>query len=140
MILGFTGTRRGFSVAQVFCLHSDIEDSGADLMIHGGAEGADDCAVRVSVPIEIYPCIAYRFRLWADRGDGVVRLVHAPKPPLVRNQIIAKRCDHLIATPASEEGELNSGTWATVRYARKAGKPVTIITPSGRIINHNYYC
>jgi hypothetical protein len=29
--------------------------------------------------------------------------------------------------------------WATVRYARKAGKRVTIITPSSRIINHNFY-
>ncbi len=26
----------------------------------------------------------------------MVRRVHAPKPSLVRNQIIAKRCDHLI--------------------------------------------
>jgi hypothetical protein len=50
--------------------------------------------------IEIYPCIAYRLRLWAEREDGMVRRVHAPKPPLVRDQIIAKRCDHLITGAA----------------------------------------
>ena len=34
---------------------------------------------------------------------------------------------------------MQSGTWATVRYARKAGKRVTIITPNGRIIYNNFY-
>lgn len=143
MILGFTGTRKGLSSDQVILLHWDIEDSEADLLIHGGAEGADevadDAAARANIPIEIYPCIAHRFLLWTEIGDGVVRRVHAPTPPLIRNQIIARRCDRLIATPAGEEEEMRSGTWATVRYARKAGKRVTIITPSGRIADCNFY-
>jgi len=30
-----------------------------------------------------------------------------------------------------------SGTWATIRYARKVGKPVTIIYPDGEIQEEN---
>lgn len=52
-----------------------------------------------------------------------------PRPYLERNRAIVDACDVLIATPKSTSEELRSGTWATVRYARKSGKRVLILEP-----------
>lgn len=40
----------------------------------------------------------------------------------------------MIATPSSKEEELRSGTWSTVRYARKLRRPVTLIYPDGSVV------
>jgi len=52
------------------------------------------------------------------------------EPYLLRNHRIVDAVARMVACPKGEE-ELRSGTWATVRYARKCGKPVTIIWPDG---------
>jgi hypothetical protein len=39
----------------------------------------------------------------------------------------------LIAAPAEPEEQLLSGTWSTVRFARKLGKPVFLILPDGTV-------
>lgn len=49
-----------------------------------------------------------------------------------RNHDIVDATEWLIATPKKFE-EIRSGTWATVRYAKKVKKPVTIIWPDGSI-------
>lgn len=47
--------------------------------------------------------------------------------------MIAETCDRLLAFP-NESWEANrSGTWTTVRYARAAGKPVTLVLPDGTV-------
>jgi hypothetical protein len=53
----------------------------------------------------------------------------APKPNLDRNADIVEWCDVLVAAPQSLTEKLRSGTWATIRMARKAGKPVIILDP-----------
>jgi hypothetical protein len=61
-------------------------------------------------------------------------IMHNPLPPLERDRYIAGcmpgfRTDLLIATPAQDVEILRSGTWATVRYARKCGIPRIILLP-----------
>lgn len=51
-----------------------------------------------------------------------------PKEYLVRNRDIVNICDALIALPEGEE-IIRSGTWSTVRYARKMKRPITIVYP-----------
>ena len=51
-----------------------------------------------------------------------------PKPYLDRNRDIVDACEVLLATPDGPE-RLRSGTWSTVRYARKIGKPVEVRLP-----------
>jgi hypothetical protein len=60
-----------------------------------------------------------------------------PLPYLDRNQEIVNSVDILIATPAEDKEKLRSGTWSTIRKARKQSKPVFIIEPNG-IINGDY--
>jgi hypothetical protein len=61
----------------------------------------------------------------------------SPLPYLTRNKNIVKEADILLATPKSEEEELRSGTWATIRYGKKAKKKVIIVAPDGKVIYFN---
>ena len=45
--------------------------------------------------------------------------------------MLVDACEVLLATPKGPE-KLRSGTWATVRYARKVGKRIVIIEPDGK--------
>ena len=56
-----------------------------------------------------------------------------PLPYLNRNQAIVDNVDVLIATPAESKEILRSGTWSTIRRARKQSKPIFIINPDGTI-------
>ncbi len=56
------------------------------------------------------------------------------KPYLARNRDIVNAADVLIAGPGGMEEIMRSGTWATVRYARKKQKPVIIVYPNGEVV------
>ncbi len=55
-----------------------------------------------------------------------------PLPYLDRNKALVDASQALLAMPHGEE-ELRSGTWSTIRYAHKRGKPVIIFWPDGAI-------
>jgi hypothetical protein len=134
MILGFTGTRKGLSKAQRSALPYALCAIRADQVIHGGAMGADTefGTWTGSVEVVIYPASAERYEYWRCVQSPWLT-INPPIKPLVRNVIIANRCDHLLACPAEMVEQQRSGTWATVRYARKAGKPITLLLPDGSI-------
>jgi predicted Rossmann fold nucleotide-binding protein DprA/Smf involved in DNA uptake len=154
MILGFTGTLQGMTEEQKTAVTLRIAGLCPLVLIHGGAIGADRDIHGIAlhyvintIPriIEVYPenvtvhrSAAYwshPARRIAVEETGRQLIVHPARKPLKRNHIIAERCDRLLATPATSEEQLRSGTWATIRYARKMGKPITIIRPDGTIEN-----
>ena len=47
---------------------------------------------------------------------------------------IVDESDTIIAFPASAEEVIRSGTWATIRYARKTKTPLHIILPDGNFL------
>lgn len=55
------------------------------------------------------------------------------KPYLDRNQDIVDEVNILIAAPDGPE-RLRSGTWSTVRRARKRGIPYVVILPDGKVL------
>ena len=57
--------------------------------------------------------------------------MHPAKDYLVRNHDIVDVCDVLVATPGQKEEQIRSGTWATIRYARKIRKQIIIVYPDG---------
>ena len=55
-----------------------------------------------------------------------------PRPYMTRNQEIVEECDVLVACPRGPE-ERRSGTWTTVRMARRAGRRVVVVWPDGTV-------
>jgi len=130
--IGFTGTRRGMTEAQRTTLEAVLAKLRATEFHHGDCIGADaeahDVAVAMGCEIVIHPPITEAERAWK-----VAPRIHAPKPYLVRNRDIVRDTEMLIATPAEETELLRSGTWSTVRFARKAGRVVWVVLPSGEV-------
>lgn len=145
MILGFTGTRQRMTPAQRAALPSVIAVL-PQRVLHGGAIGADtefhDFIMTQPLPcgvaIEIYPADEERQRFWVAQSHDVFYsgrdfLVHPVYDPLKRDGIIAYRCNALLAAPISMNEERRSGTWSTIRRARKFGRPITLLLPDGTI-------
>jgi predicted Rossmann fold nucleotide-binding protein DprA/Smf involved in DNA uptake len=56
-----------------------------------------------------------------------------PRSYLSRNRDIVRDTEMLVATPGEEAEHLRSGTWSTVRFARKLGRSVWVILPNGTV-------
>lgn len=61
-----------------------------------------------------------------------------PQDFLVRNKAIVDESEWMIFTPRGMEEELRSGTWSTIRYARKKLKTGHIVYPNGKLVTETY--
>lgn len=130
MILGFTGTRSGMTIGQVYHLRRYLLFQAPGEFHHGDCVGADAEAhdlVRKLLPncrIIVHPCYITSARAYRQ-GDEIL----PPKEPLARNKDIVDICDLLVAVPATKQDVVRSGTWATIRYAERVGKNKRIFRP-----------
>lgn len=126
MQLGFTGTSKGITDRQHRLLAKEI--AKCDVFHHGDCIGADaqahDIARAYGAYIILHPPDNGRARAFCIPDEE-----RAPLPYLDRNQAIVDECDYLVACPKLMHEEQRSGTWATVRRARKAGKKVVVLWP-----------
>jgi hypothetical protein len=130
MKIGFTGTRKGMTDRQKQTFLLLLYNMPIKSFTHGGCHGADwdaDKIVALSTPYDIEVRPGDRSQYNRYRGTG--RTVYAPLPYLERNHKIVDGSDLLVATPSSLVEQQRSGTWATIRYARKVGKPTIILDP-----------
>ena len=134
--IGFTGTQEGMTPSQkesFGVVWDKIKDTFGEVaeFHHGDCEGADkeahDMAVYLGVYVVVHPPENSLKRAWCS-GNREEKPLHYLK----RNTKIVKACDMLIATPKEQEEVLRSGTWATIRRARKQNKPYLIICPEGK--------
>ena len=127
---GYTGTRQGMTARQKYAFDQLI--TPGDLLHHGACVGSDEEAAFLAASIEDVTVIAHPCNLIKFQSYKAVKLsdvVHGEKAPLERNQDIVNSCRVLIAAPRTLTEELRSGTWATIRYARKINRPVIILEP-----------
>lgn len=135
-IIGFTGTRLGMTAPQLVSLDHVLKDLEPFFSVHhGGCKGSDEQFHKQIT--HDYPSVL-RVIHWGDReawrsDHAIGDLEHDPKPNLERNHDIVHQSDLLIAAPDSMTEMIHSGTWATVRYARKLGKKIILIFPQGVI-------
>lgn len=136
MIIGFTGTQEGMSKQQIIKVGGLLVKLGAKEARHGDCIGADsdfhEICKAMNIKTYIHPPTNSSKRAFCV-GD----FKYEPKPYLERNKDIVRGSQVLIATPKSEE-ELRSGTWSTIRYARKLEREIYIIFPSGEMMYENY--
>ena len=107
-----------------------------DSVAHGDCVGADDqfdaLAVERGLKILVYPPTVDNQRAFVKETRVFYnRREFPPQPYMDRNQAIVNCSDILIACPATSTAEEapRSGTWATIRRAQSAHKPVVIIRP-----------
>jgi hypothetical protein len=134
--IGFTGTQEGITDAQVAATTRTFVELGMTRLHHGSCVGADAwshyLARVMGVSVELHPPVNTSKMAPCEMLPGEV--THAPRPYLDRSHDIIDLSFSLVATPKEEVGEtMRSGTWATVRYARKRRRPICIIRPSGEV-------
>lgn len=141
MRIGFTGTQAGMTHAQSEALRgfwlSLFAGNPRVELHHGDCIGADaqahDLWVRDAPErlVVIHPPSLDTKR--ARRFSGNVTILPAA-PYLARNRAIVDAAWLLCACPREATGEtLRSGTWSTVRYARRIGRDVVIVRPDGGV-------
>jgi hypothetical protein len=142
MILGFTGTEKGMTVEQAHTvqrLMKELDTERGAIFHHGDCVGSDDqahvFAEEQHCYIEVHPPENPRKRAFCTTSMGYV---HAPLPYFQRNRAIVDAArDGVIAAPRTKTEVLRSGTWGTVRYARKIGRKLWIVYPDGTLKEEN---
>lgn len=134
MKVGFTGTQTGMNGVQKTIVLDLLAQLNASEAHHGDCVGADaqfHAIVTGMFPqtkTVVHPPTKRMKRAFVQADEYL-----EPKHYLDRNQDIVNGCDIIIACPKQEQDEQRSGTWATIRYAKKTNKPITIVYPSARI-------
>jgi hypothetical protein len=134
MKIGFTGTQDGMSDRQKAQLESELQNLNVPFaeqteFHHGDCIGADAEAVEIAHDIFLewfhtYQSHAHPPSDPKKRAFHKSDVIHPPEPYLIRNRRIVNATNILIAAPKTDQEELRSGTWATIRYAEKLGRKV----------------
>lgn len=134
MKIGFTGSQLGMNDSQRAQLFLMLWHMEPEEFHFGDCIGSDKQAfhivetIRPFKPhsytvIHSHPPIEPRKRAFCQAN-----VTHPCKPYLIRDKEIVDVVDILIATPAFPE-IIRSGTWATIRYARKINQTRIILMP-----------
>jgi hypothetical protein len=133
-IIGFTGNRIGLTEEQKTGIRLILDKFTNIVVSHGDCLGADtdmhtlcvdyrEANPHKTIKIHIYPP-----DIASHRGFNVGDVMMEAKPYLKRNDMIVRASNVLIACPMDKNVEiLRSGTWSTVRRARKLGKTVYLL-------------
>ena len=136
--VGFTGSRTSPNQRQrakfLEIFREIVTEHSRIVFIHGDCVGSDEVAY--SLVKENFPTIITTAYPGHDgRGNSPYRaytrsdLIADSLPYMERNERIVRKADILLATPAEAEEQLRSGTWSTIRKARKFAVPTRIIVP-----------
>ena len=129
MRVGVTATQEGLTDRQRFLVRDQLIALNCTELHHGDCIGGDaeihEIAWDMGIAIVIHPPIKTNKRAFCR---GAI-LVHEPYDYLVRNRHIVDATEFLIGCPNTRKEKLRSGTWSTLRYARKMGKPLIVLGP-----------
>lgn len=131
MNISFTGTQLGltsFQAEKLQNLLKEYRSYGYEWFHHGDCIGADAQAAEIArilgYKLHKYPC-----NIASKQANTDADKINPIKPPLDRNRDIVNASNILIACPKEMHEIMRSGTWATIRYARKVKKLIHKIAP-----------
>lgn len=134
VILGFTGNQQGATSQQKERFVRLISAWTPKEFHVGDCIGADhDAYVIVRNISEGTTLVGHPPDVYGKRAFCSYDVQHDPLPYLTRNKRIVDSVETMVAMPGGFSEEVRSGTWSTVRYARKCNVPVYIIYPDGSI-------
>jgi hypothetical protein len=134
--VGFTGTQDGTTRDQMNCLYNFFEQLDKFEFHQGCCIGADEQATVAASHYADVTIYGYPSNIRLKTAPRCLRLSHvlaACKPPLERNRDIVGAVELLLACPKGMKEEQRSGTWATIRYARKLALPIVVFWPDGTV-------
>jgi len=129
--VGFTSTSEGMTKNQKRNLLGILFELGDFEFHHGDCVGGDEQAHKIAKKLNgkivVHPPINPNKRAFCKGGK-----ILPPKEYLARNKdIVNGGRDLLIAAPKERSEILRSGTWSTIRYARKKKREIVILKPTG---------
>jgi hypothetical protein len=128
MKIGFTGTREGMTQHQKEQFVLKLLELSPTEFHHGDCEGADAEAhdiVREFFPdviIHVYPPVSSYRQAYKTGDIHYSRMAYLP-----RDRKIVDSTEYLIGAPKVSTEVLRSGSWTTIRHARKTNKPHIIL-------------
>jgi hypothetical protein len=134
--LGFTGTETSMTQQQgsrviawvtSYSHYNDVVGHHGDCV--GSDEAFHDLCIGMHIRVRIHPPLNPKKRAFCQGAE----LVYPAKPYLKRDEDIARTTRILLATPREMAEVLRSGTWATIRAARRLGRDVVIFLPDGSV-------
>ena len=141
--ISMTGTRRINTLTKQQLtnfkdLMKEYRNKGYTHLNHGDCVGADalahDIAIELGLKVIVHPPSNPKSRAYCN-GENV--LILAEREYKVRNQSLVKNGDVLLALPDSNQEYKRSGTWYSVRQARRTMLPIIICYPDGRVVREN---
>lgn len=140
--VGFTGTKLGMRELQRERVSEllEVQTATCSSFHHGDCVGsdaeADEIARAMGYGVHLHVPISPQFRAFCPVRVGF-DIVYRAKPYLERNQDIVDSSHLLIGTPKEMTEALRSGTWSTIRYARRLRRPIHVVWPDGSVTNEN---
>lgn len=148
-MVSFTGTSQGMTAQQRAVFEAWLDSEKPDQLFHGACVGADEQAVVLADQMNRRPyiiaCPGYRMNdpaaVERERSQVAMELSDlrmGPQTMFARNRHMVLSTRILVATPwqgRELEPAFNSGggTWFTIHYAMRLGRPIHIIWPGGDI-------
>ena len=128
MRIGVTGTREGATEYQLNELRSVLAELKGTEFHHGDCKGVDEQAAKIAhelgYKIVCHPPESDYLRAYFPFGEQ-----RKPLTYLARDRKIVDEVDVLLVVPLQMEWQPKGGTWYTHDYAKKVGKPFSIIWP-----------
>lgn len=130
--IAFTGTQQGMSERQktTFAAFLKLHINRIEAFHHGDCIGADADAH------EIAESILGVDKIWIHPPENPKKRAYCKSPHILpelpyleRNHEMVDIAGAVIAAPKSMREEWRSGTWATIRYAKKLKRPLKILEP-----------
>lgn len=140
--ISFSGTQVGMTQEQKRMVRNLVGELWPNNAHHGDCMGADeefhnivleevpDCLIHIHPGTDNFGEMPKRAH--CDGPDDRIR-IYEPKPYLMRNIDIVRQSEALIAAPQQAEMTTRSGTWSTVRKAKRYKKVLYVVLPDGEI-------
>lgn len=132
--IGFTGTRHGMTPEQ-YCKVIEILGERTEyeyVAHHGDCIGADADFHRIAYATSVR-IVGHIPEDNTHRAFCEFHEVRSPLPHMKRNKAIVAESDVMIATPLEMTEQERGGTWKTIGFTRKAGKPLAIVWRDGTV-------
>ena len=133
MKIGFTGTQNGMTEAQIVSVTDTLLWLDKLEFHYGDCLGADVQAAEIAKE-QGYIIVGHPPINEYKRAFFFNNMTRTAKTFIERNHDIVDAVEVLIAAPKTAREQHRSGTWATIRYAKRNDVKIIIINPDGSTI------